>query len=1752
MPRGRRGTARRKSKAVDVTENEANEPDQSDTIMSTTEHPEDMVTTSVDSATPNLSNGASAALSPIDASEKTQPLVNVDNLTSSHSLASTSEPPLSPSKASLNSLLNPEPNSNGTGGNLFPPLPTFPLASTSQQPPPSAFYGPQDIERWRQDEIDRRQAEVAAIVDRHDNHVRELFHLDRFVTLVGFDPAVAKQDRSDVFQSFQANYDLFLNAAPDAPGTASGRRGTRRANAERKVGALTGSNDVKGKGKAREDSLGSDSFETGSARGGGGGGRRRGGGGNSLRGRGSMTGSPVPQSTSPSGSPAPRAKPRPSLAVRIEAFAPYELDQPYVPVPFQPLQMVDGQYPLKHVIPPPSPNTVKRRKLIEESDVLYSHPLQRPPDPKFDGSLPDFLASFISLDDNEPDLEPPPPEEELEARAEAELEILAQVEAIRAEGRELYDPEQEEPEEWTKPKDHQDWLVEHAVYFAGLVAQEKKIHINLAKKMARMITKHFEEIQGKEDRELREIEKNQKALARWTVREIKKKWKLAVGVVRAKRKAALQEEQKRLGKEQLDKMLNKSTSMLQAQQVEMAGEESGTEEESAAEDDSEEEGSGEEEEEEEEDGTSTGSPAPSTSTTAESSPAPTPPSIVAGRRRPPRSRSRLSVSVTPAQQPEEGDEEGDGDIGFDEGEEEEVKREQEDDAFAAEMEKDDEDDDDELGGLAAEADMPIEELLRRSGYAAMMAEEAGNDREGEEPEEEDATMETDVKDESEETTNETTPAVVSSSAAATPNAQDLTAEEVEAEAMSEFGSDREAEREDEDAKLAKEMMEEEGDGNQSDDSEMAGLQDDAEMPIEELMKKYGYGGGEDATTNGTKEESPAVNGNGKEESEVDAASEKEEEVEEEIENRHGEEEVEEEQQEASPVVKAVHLQPPFLLRATLRPYQQAGLEWLASLYAGGVNGVLADEMGLGKTIQTISLLAHLACDKGQWGPHLVVVPTSVMLNWEMEFRKFLPGFKLMVYYGTQKERKDKRKGWNTENAFHVCITSYQLVLADQHIFRRKPWHYLILDEAHHIKNFRSQRWQTLLGFNARHRLLLTGTPLQNNLMELWSLLYFLMPHGLTADGSSGPFADHADFQSWFSNPMEKAIEQGETMDQETQATVSKLHTILRPYLLRRLKAEVETQMPGKTESIIYCRLSKRQRFLYDDFMSRAQTRETLGSGHFLSIINCLMQLRKVCNHPDLFEVRPILTSFSMTRSVATNYEPQELLIRKRLLAEEPMAKMDWSTLTLVKPEQEESTSSIASRIRLQLDASASFSSLHQVPIDIDLNVEPLRDTQSIAGWRRYNAWSQHRAIVSRLDRLAVVNYRRTRSSVPYFGHDLLHFLRAPARENVIFPIDVERPPRDSLESGTILPNFVQSYESRAEQMDDIVSTFSFVTPKVKALDMPQHALAGVTSDQLDDLEEEHSFDLLHNASTKNTVAFPDRSLLQYDCGKLQKLDELLRECKAGGHRVLIFTQMTKVLDILEEFLSYQGHRYLRLDGSTKIEQRQILTERFNSNDKILCFISSTRSGGLGINLQGADTVIFYDSDWNPALDRQCQDRAHRIGQTREVRIWRFVTEHSIEENMLKKANQKRRLDEMVIAEGDFTTDYLQKLDWRDYLDDGQLEELGVDATNDQEGEGKEGKAGGTALQSAAEIRQALAAAEDEEDAAAAKAAVAEMEVDRSDFTGDGQGASTVTKDGLVRTNGDGAPEAEEEDDPLKGTVDGFMVNFVEDNWELFE
>jgi E1A-binding protein p400 len=256
-------------------------------------------------------------------------------------------------------------------------------------------------------------------------------------------------------------------------------------------------------------------------------------------------------------------------------------------------------------------------------------------------------------------------------------------------------------------------------------------------------------------------------------------------------------------------------------------------------------------------------------------------------------------------------------------------------------------------------------------------------------------------------------------------------------------------------------------------------------------------------------------------------------------------------------------------------------------------------MGLGKTIQTIALLAYLAVYRGLWGPHLIVVPTSCLINWELEFKRWCPAFKVLTYYGSAKARKALRTGWSKLNAFQVCITSYQLVVQDASAFRRKQWYYLILDEAHNIKNFKSQRWQTLLNFNTQRRLLLTGTPLQNNLMELWSLMHFLMPY---------IFRSRKEFSYWFSNPLTSMVEGNRGISNDI---LSRLHGIMRPFLLRRLKKDVAKQLPPKFEHIVMCKLSKRQAFLYEEFMSRSATRSLMSGGNYLGMMNILMQLRKV-------------------------------------------------------------------------------------------------------------------------------------------------------------------------------------------------------------------------------------------------------------------------------------------------------------------------------------------------------------------------------------------------------------------------------------------------------------------------------------------------------------------------------------------------------------
>lgn len=855
---------------------------------------------------------------------------------------------------------------------------------------------------------------------------------------------------------------------------------------------------------------------------------------------------------------------------------------------------------------------------------------------------------------------------------------------------------------------------------------------------------------------------------------------------------------------------------------------------------------------------------------------------------------------------------------------------------------------------------------------------------------------------------------------------------------------------------------------------------------------------------------------------------------------------------------------PHLLRGTLREYQHYGLDWLAGLYTSNINGILADEMGLGKTIQTIALLAHLAVEHEVWGPHLVVVPTSVMLNWEMEFKKWCPGFKILTYYGTQEERRQKRKGWMDDDRWHVCITSYQLVLQDQQIFRRRNWHYMVLDEAHNIKNFRSQRWQTLLTFKTQARLLLTGTPLQNNLTELWSLLFFLMPSDGNNAGMDG-FADLRDFSEWFKRPVEQILEHGrEIMDDEAKKVVTKLHTVLRPYILRRLKADVEKQMPGKYEHVVPCRLSKRQRYLYDGFMSRTQTKETLASGNYLSIINCLMQLRKVCNHPDLFETRPITTSFAMPRSVLADFGIKDLLVRRRLLQEEPLSQVDLDFLNLAPVSRENSSKRL-------VDDSIRIMAYNPLRV--------LRERQyNRTNWNMGFDGSTVESILMSMDNAA----RKTRMAElerclyfeskrhgrrPIYGKSLIELLAAPTSIRKQFQQPLQRRKLIQWLSAQLpaLRSMVISVDDRARTMEPLIQKFACITPSVVARDVTNCTLTPIESRYFTPEQRVPSYDPFHEPQTRLSIAFPDKRLLQYDCGKLQQLDKLLRKLQAGGHRALIFTQMTKMLDILEQFLNIHGHRYLRLDGATKIEDRQILTERFNSDSRILAFILSSRSGGLGINLTGADTVIFYDLDWNPAMDKQCQDRCHRIGQTRDVHIYRFVSEYTIESNILRKANQKRMLDDVVIQEGEFTTDYFQKLDFRDMLSDDLIE--GRDEAAAAMDKVLDTRAGGAS--------RVFEQAEDKEDFDAAKTAQNELEhADDEDFaegsapqtpglnTPGHPGASEVNTPRVIEAGEEepvavkpdeeapgrvGLP-APEDAEPQVGHIDDYLLRFME--WNL--
>lgn len=317
-------------------------------------------------------------------------------------------------------------------------------------------------------------------------------------------------------------------------------------------------------------------------------------------------------------------------------------------------------------------------------------------------------------------------------------------------------------------------------------------------------------------------------------------------------------------------------------------------------------------------------------------------------------------------------------------------------------------------------------------------------------------------------------------------------------------------------------------------------------------------------------------------------------------------------------------QPKMLSGGTMKSYQMYGLNWMVSLYNNNLNGILADEMGLGKTIQTIALFTYLIEVKKNPGPFLVVVPLTTISNWSMEFNKWAPEVKTIIYKGKKRERDDLAREIKLEK-FNVLITTYEYIMRDRANLKNITWQYIIVDEGHRMKNQNSKFALTLgTQYNSAHRILLTGTPLQNNLLELWALLNFLLPK---------IFSSCEDFHKWFDKALNKTSSVGskqltdeereamELSEEEQLLIINRLHQILRPFLLRRVKKDVAKDLPQKIEMVIKVELSATQKAVYKGIQennqlmfdpSRPNPRPT-------SLKNAIMQLRKICNHPYLFE-----------------------------------------------------------------------------------------------------------------------------------------------------------------------------------------------------------------------------------------------------------------------------------------------------------------------------------------------------------------------------------------------------------------------------------------------------------------------------------------------------------------------------------------------------
>ena len=821
-------------------------------------------------------------------------------------------------------------------------------------------------------------------------------------------------------------------------------------------------------------------------------------------------------------------------------------------------------------------------------------------------------------------------------------------------------------------------------------------------------------------------------------------------------------------------------------------------------------------------------------------------------------------------------------------------------------------------------------------------------------------------------------------------------------------------------------------------------------------------------------------------------------------------------------VDGVEVACPPQFQAQLKGYQLAGLRWLVNAYDSGINCMLADEMGLGKTVQALAFLSYLAEQRNMWGPFLVVTPSSTLPNWADEVRRFCPHLKLCPYWGTASDRQALRRSLfdSTSSAlgtrdapWHILVTSYQLLVCDEKYLRRTKWHFMVCDEAQALKSASSGRWKTLLGFSCRNRLLLTGTPVQNTMAELWALLHFIMPQ---------LFDSHDQFAAWFSKGVEGAVQDGAALNAHQLA---RLHAVLKPFMLRRVKADVESEMAPKTEHLLRCALAPRQQALYAALKARISIADLLaaaGTGlterKAMHLMNVVIQLRKVCNHPELFEARPPRASLRWGAPPAVAPPPPTGATAAALAAlgagggggagafptgdagaaggsgasraesvygPECGGGHGWSSSLITWP-----LPKLLWRHGLPCLTGAPFtgglppaawSAVHSPGSGLCIWSAPrvahaaLTDTTAW-GWTRLvdlspgqlvscataaadpvTAWTLHTLWHARSstaapaphadhasDAASTASQRATRLSVIMPARVSPHWhcdggddastapLLVPISTRFLTAAPLLRAVQCYMPVCTAPPvRVVCSDRSFAVQQGalgaDPALWLLFTGDEAIALGggTPREARTHAPHPLLRRLAAERwplapLWGCVANAFGCSSPSYKveDYSLAAAlaDSGKMQTLDALLRERFAGGHKCLVFSQMTKMLDLLEAYCRFRKWKYVRLDGSTSVADRRDMVKAWQApGDTHFVFLLSTRAGGLGINLTAADTVIFYDNDWNPTMDSQAMDRAHRLGQQRPVAVYRLVCAATVEERILLRAQQKQTVQALVMA-----------------------------------------------------------------------------------------------------------------------------------------